>query len=328
MGRTTHGGGALGSRRFTSLEICSGVGAQALGLERAGFDPVMLIDNEDNACRTVRLNRPHWDVRCEDVVDFDPEDHPQTYDVDLLSGGLPRIKSAAAGRSGSDRERTILRAAVLLTTAVRPRALMLENLPDLFAKDAFAEDRSWIEEVLAHAGYRWYWTVLNAVHFGVPQNRRSSFLVAFADRGGVDFSWPRPIDCPPPTVGQALGASMASRGWTGAEQWSERADRPAPALVGGSGNHGGPDLGPTGTKRAWAALGVEGKSLSNNPPDADFPFDGRPRISLRQAATLQAIPDEWIVHGLKTPAYRQIGHALPPPLAEAVGGSIAAVLAG
>lgn len=108
-----------------------------------------------------------------------------------------------------------------------------------------------------------------------------------------------------------------------------RTGRPAgAALVGGSGNHGGPDLGPSGSKRAWAALGVEGKSLSNDPPDSDFPVDGRPRISLRQAATIQAIPDEWIVHGLKTPAYRQIGHALPPPLAEAVGGSIATALAG
>ncbi|MFE7193432.1 DNA cytosine methyltransferase [Kitasatospora sp. NPDC057541] len=317
------------SHRFTSLEICSGVGAQALGLERAGFDPVMLIDNEDNACRTVRLNRPLWDVRCEDVVDFDPADHTQTYDVDLLSGGLPRVRSAAAvRRTGNDAERRILRAAVLLTTAVRPKALMLENLPDLVEKDTFAEDRSWIEEELAHAGYRWHWEVLNAVHFGVPQKRRSGFLVAFAERGGADFVWPRRTDGPPPTVGQALRASMAAGGWAGAERWAQRADSPAPALVGGSGNHGGPDLGPTGTKRAWASLGVEGKSLSDGPPNADFPLDGIPRISLRQAATIQAIPEDWVVHGPKTPAYRQIGHAMPPPLAEAVGRSIATVLAG
>ncbi|MFD5915305.1 DNA cytosine methyltransferase [Kitasatospora sp. NPDC058201] len=315
------------THRFTSLEICSGVGGQALGLERAGFDPVMLIDNRDDACSTIRLNRPHWDVRCQDVVDFDPEDHPHTYDVDLLSGGLPRVKSAAAVRRVEDEaERKVLRAAVLLLTAVRPKALLLENVPELVEKATYTDDRSWIEDELVHAGYRPYWKVLNAADFGVPQNRRSGFLVALADGPGVNFSWPEPTGEPTPTVGRALRVSMAAHGWPGAERWAERADRPAPALVGGSHRRGGADLGPTGTKKAWAALGVNGNSLGDEPPAADFPPDGHPRLNVRQAATLQAVPDDWHIHGRKTAAYRQIGHALPPPLAEAVGRSIATSL--
>lgn len=45
-------------RRFTSLDICAGAGGQALGLERAGFDPIMLIDDDEHACTTLRTNRP------------------------------------------------------------------------------------------------------------------------------------------------------------------------------------------------------------------------------------------------------------------------------
>ena len=71
---------------------------------------------------------------------------------------------------------------------------------------------------------------------------------------------------PPPTVGQVLGPSMAAHGWTGAERWIKSADRVAPALVGGSDRRGGADLGPTGSKKAWAALGVNGNSLGDEPP--------------------------------------------------------------
>ncbi len=319
--------------RFTSLELCAGSGAQALGLERAGFDPVMLIDNNDFACRTITLNRPKWDVRCRDLMSFDPldEDEPdlrKVLDVDLVSGGMPRIKAAAAvaRRGGDDHERALLKAAISVVMAVRPKALMLENLEGLARSDDYADDRSWMEAELENLGYRPSWEILDAAHFGVPQRRRSGFLVALADGYGHGFAWPERSAAPTPTVGEALGPSMAANGWPGAEQWAAAANRPAPALVGGSDKRGGGDLGPTGSKKTWWGIGVEGSSLSDACPAADFPIDGRPRLSVRQAATLQALPEDWEIYGRKTRAYRQIGNALPPPVAEAVGRSIAAAL--
>ncbi|MFI0718479.1 DNA cytosine methyltransferase [Streptomyces sp. NPDC021224] len=320
--------------RFTSLELCAGSGAQALGLERAGFDPVMLIDNNESACRTIQLNRPDWDVRCRDLMTFDPldDDEPdlrKVLDVDLISGGMPRIKAAAAvaRRGGDDQERRLLKAAVSVLMAVRPKALMLENLEGLVQSGDYAEDRRWMQAELEHLGYRAFWKVLDAADFGVPQHRRSGFLVALADGGGDGFAWPEPNPAPAPTVGEALGPSMAANGWLGAVQWAAAADRLAPALVGGSDNRGGGDLGPTGSKRAWWAMGVEGRSLGDSSPEADFPVDGRPRLTVRQTAILQAFPESWRIHGRKTRAYRQVGNALPPPVAEAVGRSIATALA-
>jgi site-specific DNA-cytosine methylase len=58
----------------------------------------------------------------------------------------------------------------------------------------------------------------------------------------------------------------------------------------------------------------------------DFPTDGQPRLTVDQAALIQAIPQEWRFFGGKTSRYRQIGHAMPPPLAAAVGRAIAAAL--
>ncbi|WP_330290704.1 DNA cytosine methyltransferase [Streptomyces sp. NBC_00576] len=315
------------SRRFRSVEICAGAGAQALGLERAGFDPVLLVDSKADACFTIDLNRPAWDVVCMDVVQFHPNMRQETLGIDLLSGGLPRVKSTATvGRTEDTEERGVLRASIGLACAMRPKAVLLENVPDLVESPHFEADRLWIESALRDAGYRSSWRVLNAAGFGVPQNRSSGFLVALQEPYFSRFSWPEPDRVPSPTVSQVLGPSMAARGWPGAERWIKGADRIAPALVGGSDRRGGADLGPTGSKKAWAALGVNGNSLGDEPPGADFPSDEHPKLTVDQAAMIQAIPENWRFFGGKTSRYRQIGHAMPPPLATALGRAIAVAL--
>ncbi|MFB6933565.1 DNA cytosine methyltransferase [Streptomyces chartreusis] len=317
------------SRRFRSVEICAGTGAQALGLERAGFDPVLLIDSKADACFTIDLNRPEWDVICMDLVQFHADMRPDSLGVDLVSGGLPRVKSpAAVGRPEDTEERRVLRAAVGLACEIKPRAVLLENVPDLVESPDFAADRAWVESELQRSGFVTSWKVLNASDFGVPQNRRSGFLVALQAPYFSRFSWPEPTEASPPTVGMVLGPSMSAQGWPGAERWTKNADRIAPALVGGSDRRGGADLGPTGSKKAWAALGVNGNSLGDEPPGTDFPVDGQPRLTVDQAALIQAIPEEWSFFGGKTSKYRQIGHAMPPPLATALGRAISAALRG
>jgi DNA (cytosine-5)-methyltransferase 1 len=113
---------------------------------------------------------------------------------------------------------------------------------------------------------------------------------------------------------------MAENGWKMAEQWRELANEIAPTLVGGSKKHGGPDLGPTRAKKAWAALSVDGRGIADKVPDPEFV--GMPRLTVRMAARIQGFPDEWQFSGGKTAAYRQVGNAFPPPVAMAVGQEI------
>ncbi|MFF3915023.1 DUF6339 family protein [Streptomyces sp. NPDC001852] len=319
----------IATGRFSSLEICAGAGAQALGLERAGFDPVMLIETKADACFSIGLNRPEWDIICMDVLQFHLGLRPDVTGVDLVSGGLPRVKSlATVGRAEDTEERRVLRAAISLACEIKPKAVLFENVPDLIDDPEFDADRAWIEEELLRAGLRSSWKVLNAADFSVPQNRKSGFLIALRDPYFARFAWPEPSGAPAPTVGQVLGPSMSARGWPGAGHWIRRADRIAPALVGGSDRRGGADLGPTGSKKAWAALGVNGNSLGDEPPGPDFSVDDEPKLTVEQAAMIQSFPADWKLHGGKTSRYRQVGHAMPPPLATAVGLAIAAALRG
>ncbi|WP_329385056.1 DNA cytosine methyltransferase [Streptomyces sp. NBC_01351] len=319
--------------RLRSLDICSGAGGLALGLEEAGFDPVLLLDNREVACRTLRANRSSWNVLETNLLDFDPVEHTETYDVDLLSAGLPRVKAAAtAARRDSEPELELLRATMLLLHGVQPRAVLVENVPDLATKPAYEAIRSYVTEELSHLGYRHTWFVLNAADFGVPQTRRQGILVAFKGDLLDAFVQPAPTTDPHRTVGEALLESMSAGGWAEARRWAAQADQPAPTLVGGSWERGGADLGPTGSKRAWARMGIDGATVADAVPDAGFHWDpelgraGMMPLTVAQAALLQGFPPSWRIEGRKTAMYRQVGHASPPPVGRVLGAAVAAAL--
>ena len=118
---------------------------------------------------------------------------------------------------------------------------------------------------------------------------------------------------------------MSENDWRGAAAWRKHANAIAPTVVGGSKKHGGPDLGPTRARKAWAALGVDGISIANAPPEEDF--EGMPRLTTRMVARVQGFPDQWEFSGKKTAAYRQVGNAFPPPVAFAVAAEIAKAIA-
>lgn len=320
---------------LTFVDVCSGAGGLALGLERAGFEPRLLLDKDTDACRTLRANRPHWNVLQADLLDFDPTEHPVSYDVDLLAAGLPRVKSSATVKRLDSRvEERLLEATVYLVHAIRPRAVLVENVPGLAHSDEYQQFRDFARAELIHLGYEFSWFVMNALDFGVPQSRKQGVLAAVERHRAAAFRPPTPTVREPTTVGVALGPSMASRGWQDAARWAAQADRPAPTLVGGSKNRGGADLGPTGAKRKWATMGVNAHTVGDRVPGPDFVWDpglGRDnmvRITAEQAALLQAFPESWEITGLKTARYRQIGHATPPPVGEALGRAFVEALDG
>jgi len=307
---------------YTSIEICAGAGGQAIGLAAADFEHAALVEIDPHACATLRENRPDWNVCEQSVLDWDPSPYADR-GIDLLAGGVPCPPFSKAGKQlGHEDERDLFPRALELVKALKPRAVLLENVRGLM-DPVFEGYRRGILNELAE-DYWAEWRLLQASDYGVPQLRPRAILVALRHDVAHHFTWPVPRPEAAPTVGFTLRTLMGANGWEGAEAWADKANVVAPTLVGGSKKHGGPDLGPTRARRAWAAIGVNGSTIAESAPLPGH--EGMPRLTVQMAAVLQGFPDDWVIVGRKTNAYRQVGNAFPPPVAKAVGDAIAAAL--
>lgn len=309
-------------KKLNCVEICAGAGGQALGLERAGFEPEALVEIDNHCCNTLKFNRATWNVIEADIKQFNAEKYKG---IDLLAGGVPCPPFSIAGKQlGKNDERDLFPEAIRIIDECRPRAVMLENVRG-FLGAVFEDYRCNLKKQLEKLGYTANWRLLNASDFGVSQLRPRVVIVAIRKDISEHFSWACPHEHNPSTVGELLYDQMAINSWKGVNKWKKQADDIAPTIVGGSKKHGGPDLGPTRAKRAWATLGVDGMGIANEPPDKNFV--GMPRLTIPMVAKLQGFPDDWHFTGKKTPAYRQIGNAFPPLVAQAVAAEINKCLA-
>jgi DNA (cytosine-5)-methyltransferase 1 len=380
---------------LTSVEICAGAGGQAVGLHDAGFNHLALVEWDPHAVETLKANVSGWPgwskkranaLEPMDVKDFLESDvcarlELEPEDLDLLAGGVPCPPFSLAGkRLGEDDERDLFPAALKIVKALRPKAVMIENVRGILEPpEVFIDYRKRILDDLRDYGYavpeiedhwlpekqdiemRSVWRRLDARDFGVPQLRPRAILVAIRkdilEESGVEFVWPvrlkggevtvldeldesmklrcrkfwnKNYEGKPPARGERTGKDVYDTWRHNAEEAVKAGKGVAPTLVGGSKKHGGADLGPTRAKRAWEDMGVNAMGVANALKDCDPERDlfrpAGPMLTVEQAAIIQGFPDGWNFQGQKTAKYRQVGNAFPPPVAEAVGRAIAAVL--
>lgn len=306
---------------LTSVEFCAGAGGQALGLELAGFEHKLLVDNDSFCCETLRLNRPDWNIVHADMREVSGSEYAG---ADLFAAGLPCPPFSVAGKQlGEKDERNLFPEALRLINEIQPKFVLIENVRG-FLDPQFSDYRKLLRGQLGRLGYDVDWKLLNASEFGVSQLRPRVAIVAAKVEYWPYFQFPNPQENQPQTVGELLHDLMAARGWSGAKIWAKQANGIAPTIVGGSKKHGGPDLGPTRARQAWLKQGVIGSTIAEYAPDSDF--DGTPRLTTRMVARIQGFPDNWEFFGKKTNAYRQVGNAFPPPVAKALGERIVSAI--
>lgn len=326
----------------TSVEICAGAGGQARGLGLAGFHHQALVEIDTWACKTLGKAFPGVPLFEQDVrifLDAVKKDPSPYRNLDVLAGGVPCPPFSLAGKQlGQDDERDLFPVMLDLVAALKPKAVMIENVRGLML-DKFRPYRELISARLAELEYEVVqWDVFQAEKFGVAQLRPRSILVALRRElaGHYEQLDPSVSQAPMVTVGEALRESMELRGMSpeNAEAWAANAKSVAPTLVGGSKKHGGADLGPSRAKRQWEQMGVDAWGLADDDDDVEpviprkheKPRVDGPRLTVAQAAVLQGFPANWPFQGGKTARYRQVGNAFPPPVAQAVASQILSAL--
>lgn len=299
------------------IELFAGAGGAALGLESAGFSHLACIENDPDACATLRaagLPCVEGDVRNPDLY------LPEWVGCDLLWASFPcQAWSTAGKREGAKDERNGWPWTVDAIDRLKPEWFCAENVTGLLthrggcaSRCLGPEDcpRSYFDLViLAQLRERFAWAgfrVLNASGFGVPQHRRRAIIVA----------GPHAIEWPEPTHGKPSGQCDLFR--RGLSPWKvpDWLDRPSPTVTTteAKGTRG-ESMG--GTTRAGKRRGGPDRAS-----DALYLATGRRRLTVEECSILQDFPAGHPFQGNKGSQYRQVGNAVPPKLAEVVGRAI------
>lgn len=309
------------------LSLFSGGGGLDLGFERAGATTVICVDNDHESCKTLRFNRPAWDVFEGDIRDYTPE----VRDIDVVIGGPPCQGFSSAGKGDPNDPRNFLwREYFRVVQAVRPKAVVIENVSALGHKRN-GDHLSGIISALEESGYRFVTDVLNAADFGVPQARRRLIVIGLRD-GQPTMPAPTTRHAPM-TVKEAIGdlefaphdADFSHVPPRHAAHVAERWDRLLPGEVDQNYRRGRLDYDkPSVTIRAGGGYGPKGDHLAGFHPPI-HPTQPR-QLTVREAARIQSFPDDWTLRGSKTAQGRQIGNAVPVGLAEAVANHVVSML--
>jgi len=365
------------SDRPLAIDLFSGAGGLSLGLEMAGYRVALAVDTDEWALETHAHNFEGLALRLDLAA---PEVSNQVVtllagiDVDLVAGGPPCQPYSRAGRSKirslvqegvrepQDRRRELWRSFVDLVARIRPRAVLMENVPDM----ALGDDTLVLRRMLASletAGYETDARLVDAWLHGVPQHRQRLVFVGLRD--GAAFEWPEgreqvtlrdaigdlpilhpedgdvgavelPYDGPQSDFQrQARKRCVGEMANVVLDHWTRpvRADdleafrlmRPGTLYS---------DL-PEELRRYRADIfddkynRLDWDDLSRS-ITAHIAKDGywyihpdqHRTLTVREAARVQTFPDNFRFAGTRSHQFAQIGNAVPPALAEAVGAAL------
>jgi DNA (cytosine-5)-methyltransferase 1 len=371
-----HGHGVL-----LAADLFSGAGGMSLGLEEAGFRVVLGVDHYNFAVDT---HRHHFAGMSLDTDMADPGTIKHIArlmkynNIDVLAGGPPCQPFSRAGRSmirhrvltgaadPHDERRDLWRSFLEVVKRARPRAVIMENVPDMALDREMFILRSMTEQ-LEQIGYSVTARVVDTWRYGVPQMRQRLLLVALA--GGIRFVWPEESE-QQVTLWNAIGEDMPAveGGWRpegGAFGWSEypgphfeyqrwlrrrvRAEdshklfdhitRPVreddrAAFESMTHKTKYTDLAPEFQRYRKDIFDDKYKKLDENDLSrtitAHIAKDGywyihprQPRtLTVREAARIQSFPDDFRFAGPPSAAFKQIGNAVPPLVAQAMGQAV------
>ena len=339
--------------RYTCIDSFCGAGGLGLGLSRAGFDILLSFDIEQKCIDTLKKNQqyirhPAEAADINDLLNGVLMDKCQLNrgELFLLAGGPP-CQGFSVLRHGDDqdpRNQLVLRYAQLINE-LYPMYFVMENVSGLGGKRGRAvldELVSSVEEI----GYNVHVRQLDAQMFGVPQRRRRYIIIGERKDLGNNYVYPTDVgyrvtvrdtigNLPvPPMDGSdhpdyvfhrrdklsktnLLRIQSIKEGQCSADiPMDLRAKSRQP---GGSGK-GFPSVY---GRMAWddVAPTITARFDSFTRGKFGHPEDDR-TISLREGAMLQTFPDDYYFTGNKVDVARQIGNAVPPVMAEAIGRSI------
>lgn len=330
-----------------AIELFAGAGGLALGIEKAGFDTIGLIEIDKDASETLKLNRPSWRVINDDIANISAQNLTEYFNIkkgelDLLSGGAPCQSFSYAGkRLGlEDARGTLFYHYATFLNRLQPKMFLFENVRGLLTHDNGRTYKT-ILEIFESAGYVIQKAVLNAWDYGVAQKRERLITVGIrkdlADK--IHFEFPTPHEYKP-VLRDILLDCPKSEG-TPYSEYKRKVFELVPP--GGYWRDIPKEIAKKYMKSCWdmeggrtgilRRLSFDEPSLtvltspSQKQTDRCHPLEARP-FTVRENARCQSFPDSWQFCGSIGSQYKQVGNAVPVNLAYEIAVKIKEALEG
>jgi len=325
---------------FTVLELFAGAGGLAIGMEKAGLKCVALNEIDKWACKTLRANRPNWNILEGDIKSFDFRKFE--HKADIVTGGFPCQAFSYAGKKLGleDARGTLFYEFARVVKEVQPAICIGENVRGLLSHDKGKTLKGMIS-ILDEIGYKVVPVeVLKAINFRVPQKRERLILVGVRKDIDINYEYPKKHNkiynlCDALKKGDLFNSDVPNSEGAKYPDYKKKVldlvppkgywrDLPIDLqkeYMGGSFYLGG---GKTGMARR---IGWDEPSLTLTCSPAQkqtercHPDETRP-FTVREYARIQTFPDEWEFVGSVAQQYKQIGNAVPVNLGEEIGYSI------
>lgn len=329
------------TKKPKTIELFAGAGGLALGIEKAGFDTISLIEFDKNAADTLKYNRPNWNVICDDIANVSCLDLEKYFgikkgDLDLLSGGAPCQSFSYAGKrlGFEDARGTLFYHYAIFLEKLQPKMCLFENVKGLLTHNKGRTYQT-ILDIFEKAGYTITQSqikVLNAWDYGVAQKRERLITIGIRNdlTDKIKFDFPAPHKYKP-VLRDILLDCPKSEGTLYSEYKRKIFELVPP---GGYWRDIPEDIAKKYMKSCWymeggktgilRRLSLDEPSLavltspSQKQTDRCHPLEARP-FTVRENARCQSFPDDWQFCGSIGQQYKQVGNAVPVNLAYEIG---------
>ena len=339
-GNTFTGNFEQPKKKYSVLELFAGAGGLALGLEKAGINCVALNEIDKWACKTLRQNRPAWNVLEGDIKNYSFSKYKNK--ADIVTGGFPCQAFSYAGKKlgFNDARGTLFYEFARVVKEVNPPICVGENVRGLLSHEKGKTLQGMIS-ILDEIGYNVVPVqVLKAINYNVPQKRERLILVGVRKDIEIKYTYPLPYDkiynlsdalkkgglfnndVPksngtkyPEHKKQVLDLIPPKGYWRDLPLEIQKEYMQKSFYLGG---------GKTGMARriGWDEPCL---TLTCSPAQKQtercHPEETRP-FTVREYARIQTFPDDWEFNGSMSQQYKQIGNAVPVNLAKEMGYSL------
>ncbi|MDA9793327.1 DNA cytosine methyltransferase [Bacteriovoracaceae bacterium] len=328
------------------IDLFSGCGGFSTGLEMAGHKCLLGVDFNVDAIKSFDYNHYHSNSFCGDIKKLTPTHLYKLLNgkkkVDMVVGGPPCQGFSTVGRGKADDDRnSLFKEFVRVVKLLSPKIILFENVTGMLAQ----KNRKTLHNIFSEfekLGYQMDARVMSAHEYGVPTTRRRAIIMGVKG-GACMFPEKSSLDNPL-TVREAIGNIRSIDGQTynhdtsGAKIKNQDDAKRLKHIPTGAGIRYERDQKKYLPKSLWydvnwqtlrekrfrqtrlqrLAWDLPSPTILTSRTSYYHPKDNR-YLTIREAAACQSFPNEFVFQGSLTSAFRQIGNAVPPGLAMAIG---------